>query len=144
MWQDATTDDKTPRLGQEPYSRLLLDVNTSLEFQPEWMTKMWRWLPSAKADAQSSIKFNVEVAHSTTNPNSDGNAFVDDFEAAKQLLPISQGDLVWRQASPPWQWYLGDTTVARPSDGRDTTVSKFLYYPPAWESYWFNPVDDVF
>jgi len=65
------------------------------------------------------------------NPNSEGEAYIDDFEASKQTFPLGESALTWRQASPP-------------ADFWKTTRSwdSLLTHPPAWQSYWFNPVDN--
>lgn len=144
MWQDASSSEKTPRIGQEPYSRFLLDINTSMDFEPEWMTKAFSWfLPGVRPDEQSNLKFDIEVAHSRMNPNTDGEAFVEDFEASAQIFPLSQSERNWRRASPP-AYLVTDTTVTR--DTADTAVgtavSKILYNPPAWQTYWFQPLDN--
>ncbi len=140
MWQDASSSEKTPRIGQEPYSRFLLDFNTSMDFDPEWMTKAFSWfMPGVRHDEQSNLSFDFEVAHSRMNPNTDGEAFVDDFEASAQIFPLSQSERNWRQASPP-AYLVTDTTVAK--DTADTVVSRILYHPPAWQTYWFQPLDN--
>ncbi|MBD3239660.1 MAG: cell surface protein SprA, partial [Chitinivibrionales bacterium] len=140
MWQDASSSEKIPRIGQEPYSRFLLDFNTSMDFEPEWMTKAFSWfMPGVRPDEQSSLSFDFEVAHSRTNPNTDGEAFVDDFEASAQIFTLNQSERNWNQASPP-AYLVDDTTVARGSD--TISISRLLFHPPVWQSYWFQPLDN--
>lgn len=125
LFQNASTRDKIPRIGHEPFSKLLLDFNTKLDFEPEWITELVNKVPLINTEATSKVDVEFEVAHSRMNPNTDGKAFIDDFEASKQIYPLGESSLTWRRASPP-------------SDLLDSLV----YYPPAWNWYWFNPVDD--
>lgn len=123
LYQVSSSREDVPRLGREPFNKLLLDLNTSLDFEPEWMTALTNSIPLVSTDAASSVNVNFEVAHSTMTPNSNkkGEAFVDNFEAAKRTYPLGTTHRAWDRASPPV-----------PEDS-------LLYYPPAWNFYWFSP-----
>ncbi|MCX7725516.1 MAG: cell surface protein SprA [Chitinispirillaceae bacterium] len=123
LFQSTSTNEDLPRLDQEPYNRLLLDFNTHLEFQPEWMTKLINALPLVNTKATSSVSMDFEIAHSRVNPNKKKSAFIDDFEECKQSEPLSNDYKSWYKASPPY------------------STDSLWYYPPAWDFYWFNPRD---
>jgi hypothetical protein len=122
LWQKTAVSQDIPRINQEPYSKLLLDFNTRLDFQPAWMTALVNRLPFVSTEAQSTATVDVEVAHSRMNPNTDREAFVDDFESSKQVYSLGESYRNWFRASPPL--------------AKDSLVSR----PPAWDWYWFTPV----
>lgn len=123
LFQSTKTNERVPRLDQEPFSKMLLDFNTHLEFEPEWMTTLVRLLPLIETEQSSFAAFDIEFAHSTVNPNTEGSAYIDDFEDSKQASPLGDTYENWFKASPP---YSSDSLYA---------------YPPAWDCYWFNPLD---
>jgi len=121
LFQSTSSNDNIPRLDQEPYSKMLFDINTHLEFEPEWMTKLVNTIPLVKTDATSSVTLDLELANSRVNANKTGEAYVDDFEDCKQSDPLGNSNETWYRASPP---YIGDGLWA---------------HPPAWDFYWFSP-----
>jgi cell surface protein SprA len=123
LYQSTSINQDIPRIGQEPYSKLLFDFNTRLEFQPAWMTALVNKIPLVSTEAPSSATIDVEVAHSIMNPNTDKEAYVDDFESSKQVYSLGEGYKSWYRASPP---FAGDSMLS--------------YHPPAWDWYWFTPV----
>jgi hypothetical protein len=124
LWQDAASREKVPKINQEPYSKLLLDFNAQIDVEPEWMTSAVNLLPLISTDAKSSVALEVEVAHSRTNPNTDGQAYVDDFESSKETYPLGLSQTSWYQASWPTP-YQSDSSL--------------LHHPPAWIQYWYAP-----
>jgi hypothetical protein len=128
LYQSTSVSQDIPRIGQEPYSKLLFDFNTRLDFQPAWMTALVNKIPFVNTEAPSSAVVDVEIAHSRMNPNTDKEAYVDDFESSKQIYSLGEGYRSWYRASPP---YAPDSINA---------------HPPAWDWYWFTPVygDDAY
>jgi hypothetical protein len=132
LYQDASSNDRVPKINQEPYTKLLLDVNAMIDFEPEWMTKAVNALPLIATEAKSTASLEIEMAHSRTNPNTGGEAYVDDFESSKETdPPIGLTPQSWYQSSPPWPYFTG-------SNGNDS--SGLLTHPPAWIQYWFSPL----
>ena len=85
------------------------------------MTALVNKIPLIKTDASSKIQFDFELAHSRMNPNTENEAYVDDFEESKQPFSIGGTFDSWFQSSPPYH-------------------SDSLYlYPPAFDFYWFTP-----
>lgn len=124
LFQRATSRDEIPRIGQEPYRKLLLDINTKLDWEPAWMTNLVDAIPGIKTQVSSKVDFDLEVAHSQMNPNisGSGEAYVDDFEASRQVTPLGDSYKNWFRASPPYN-----------------ILNNMITNPPAWWDYWFNP-----
>jgi hypothetical protein len=127
LWQDASSREKVPKINQEPYSKLLLDMNMAVDLEPEWMTKAVNLLPFVSTAAKSTVSMEMEVAHSRTNPNTDGQAYVDDFEGSKETFPMGLTQTSWFQASCPTPYIIPDSV---------------LRHPPAWTQYWYAPLGD--
>jgi len=129
----ATTAGDTPQLGNEPFSKLHLSVNTSMDFQPEWMTKAINALPLIKTEAESSAKLDVELVHSRMNPNTsvDKGAYIDDFERTKDGYALSLRHPVWHQSHYPFKYTGGAQAVA------DSMLKNLRI--PVWDFYWYTP-----
>jgi hypothetical protein len=130
LYQNASARETVPKLNQEPFSKLLLDVNVKTDYEPDWMTKAVNLLPLVSTDAKSSVSIELEVAHSRTNPNTSKgkDAYIDDFESSKEVYPLGLTQTSWFQASPP-------------PDSIGTPIDQWmLYNPPVWIQYWFAPL----
>jgi hypothetical protein len=125
IYQNVRVTERIPRLDQEPYSKVLFDINTKIDLEPEWMTALVNRLPLIETSTASTAVLELEVAHSRMNANTSRNrdAFVDDFEDSKQADVLGDNDENWYQASPPCD-----------PDSLDKM-------PPAWDFYWFTPED---
>jgi hypothetical protein len=142
LFQNAGTND-IPRLEQEPYSKLLIDLNLKADFEPEWMTWLINKLPLIKTEQPSSVVLEFEAANSRTNPNTNDEAYVDDFEDSRKTYPLGSHHDTWSKASPPQYIFSGSDSLTS-----DTIkiADSLLVYPPAWDWFWFQPraSDDKF
>lgn len=138
LFQNAGTNE-IPRLEQEPYSKLLIDMNLKAEFEPEWMTWLINKIPLVKTEQPSSVVLEVEAANSRTNPNTNDEAFVDDFEDSRRTYPLGSSHESWFKASPPrcilYNHPGGDSLQYDTIRIADT----LLKYPPAFDWFWFQP-----
>jgi hypothetical protein len=127
LYQDAASQDLIPKIGQEPYSKLLLDANTKMDFEPKWMTTLVNLLPFISADEKSSASVEVEVANSITNSNTDKQAYIDDFESSSRPYTLGLDERSWYLAAPP---------ASLNTNGDWDSLPR---HPPAWNWYWFSP-----
>ncbi len=123
LYQNTAARDEVPRLGQEPFSRLLLAMNTKLDFEPQWMTQAVNLLPGVKSSSNSSVVFDAEIAHSRMTPSAGSEAYIDDFESSNRDYDLSIGHESWFRASPP-------------QDILDNLPAN----PPAWNTYWYRTI----
>lgn len=115
------TLDQRVRLGREPSRMLVWDANAVLKWDPNWLTRAVDALPFLRAEAPSHIDFEAEIARSMPDPNTKGEALVDDFEGAKNISGYGVGRGRWTPASVP---------VGMAAEDRVRMV-------------WFNPWDRV-
>ena len=100
------------RLGEEPISNTIMGIDGGTTLDARWLTNALDYLPGAKTTALSQITLHGEAAYMMPNPNtrtspisSDGGksvAYIDDFEGAKQIIPLGNTYSAWKDASAPW------------------------------------------
>ncbi len=137
LYQNTTTDKDVPKIGHEPYNKLAFEANTKFDFEPDWMTQMVNYLPLIKTSATSSASFDAKVARTSMDPNSGGEAYIDNFESADSPDDLGLSQYSWRQASPPADFL--EKVEKNRTDGSLALVDSLLWRPPAWHSYWFTP-----
>ncbi len=113
-----------PRLGEEPHRVMAADINGSFNFRPGWMTGLVNLLPRVDTDKQSSINIGGEVALSMPNPNTKGEAYVDDMEGIEESDRVTLIRKSWYEASPP---AVPDSPDSVLMPGEDV------------DFYWYNP-----
>jgi cell surface protein SprA len=110
-YSQQSLSDKV-RLGEEPISNLIMGLDGGTTLDAPWLTNALNIIPGIKSTAASQISFRGEVAYMLPNPNtrtssisSDGSkgvAYIDDFEGARQIIPLGVSYSMWKQASAPW------------------------------------------
>jgi cell surface protein SprA len=111
LYMNQKTMDQRIRLGQDgPMKNLVWDVNTALNFQPNFMTKVLDALPLIEASSPSALSFEGEIAQVLPDPNTlnnkstgdrDGVAYLDDFEGSKREIPLGVIYSGWGPGSLP-------------------------------------------
>ena len=110
LFQSQSTINKRVQLGEEPFTNFVWDVNTNLDFEAKYLTKLVNYLPLVNSVAPSKINFRAEYAKIIPNPNTSnglmkndegGVAYVDDFEAVKRTFPLGTTRKAWTFASTP-------------------------------------------
>ncbi|MBN1541532.1 cell surface protein SprA, partial [candidate division KSB1 bacterium] len=149
MYLNETTLDQKVRVGRGPMRNMIWDVNTSLSIKPFFLTRFANFLPFVDTREPSSLRFEGEIAQVLPNPNTknnpmtgdnDGVAYIDDFEASKQLTPFSIVQQSWNYCAPP--------LYGRSFNPDSPTLEKrarMIYYNP-YEQYpikWIKPNQDV-
>ncbi|MBK6767356.1 MAG: cell surface protein SprA [bacterium] len=132
---DEKSLDRRVRIGNEPISNTLYDINSQLKFKPNFLTTIVDRLPLIKTNVPSELTIDGEVAKVFPNPNSlssdatgdrNGVAFLDDFEASRRSTPLGILRKNWTVSSIPVVGPSGDP-------GIDSLRGRFR---------WWNPVGD--
>ncbi|MCK4596428.1 cell surface protein SprA, partial [bacterium] len=127
LYHSEKTLEQRPRVGQEPNKTFIWDADMSLKFQPSIFSTMVNAIPLVETDQTSSLNISAEVAQSLPNPNTLGQAYIDDFEGSKEALNLSVMRTTWARSSAP----VGDDGESLPdSSARGDLV-------------WYNPWDRV-
>ncbi len=102
--------DPRIRLGAEPVSNKIWDMNTRLVFKPAFLTKAIDALPMIATEEPSRVTVEGEVAQVFPNPNNatnpstgdyNGVAYVDDFESSKRITPLPLNRQSWSLSAYP-------------------------------------------
>lgn len=151
LYFNQSTLDQRIRVGQEPIRNFVWDVNTSLSFQPNFITKLFDKLPIVETSAESRLKIEAEYAEVSPNPNTfeekslneKGIAYIDDFEGSKRATSLGIIYRTWSYASVPQRFKIQE---------RDTVN---YVVPPSAENLmmkmdasrlrmnWYNPFNQV-
>ncbi|MGD9140590.1 MAG: cell surface protein SprA [bacterium] len=123
LYQSRKSPEERPRLGQEPSSLLMGDLNAQFGWRPYLMTSMMNALPIVRANEPSKLDISGEIAASFPNPNTKDDVYVDDMEGVSETRSYSMTRESWVPASPPtnydWPdnrgmwWYLKDREVTQ-------------------------------
>jgi cell surface protein SprA len=136
LYLSQSTLDQRIRIGKDaPMNNLVWDVNSSLQFQPGFLTSALDALPLLEASSPSTITLEGEIAQVIPNPNTlnnestgdhDGVAYLDDFEGAKRDISLSVIRSGWGPSSPP-----------------TTPDSAVAYMSNMGRMIWYNPYEQV-
>ncbi|MBK7256545.1 MAG: cell surface protein SprA [Ignavibacteriae bacterium] len=104
-----TLSDKV-RLGEEPNNNTIFGVDGSATFDLPFLTRALDALPLLQTREPSMIKISGEAAYMLPDPNtkkspiptdnSEGIAYIDDFEAARRSIPVGISYAAWTMGSP--------------------------------------------
>jgi len=138
LYQNAATSaGDIPQLGNEPFSKLHLSFNTSLDFEPEWMTDLVNKIPRIKTEEESAAKIDFEIVHSRMNQNTakEKSAYLDDFERTKDGYSMSLRHQNWYPSHYPFTYSFSGNYDATLKSINDSLLRR----PPVWDFYWFTP-----
>ncbi|WP_459507380.1 T9SS outer membrane translocon Sov/SprA [Aquirufa ecclesiirivi] len=97
-------------IGNEPVNNTLIGFDASLFRKSMALTRALDALPIVSTKEASVIDFQGEVAKLIPNVNDrvQGNAFIDDFEAARVVYNFSSQPTLWKPASTPKEFIVGN------------------------------------
>ncbi|MBP1656461.1 MAG: hypothetical protein H6Q31_1062 [Bacteroidetes bacterium] len=105
-----TLSDKV-RLGEEPNNNTIFGIDGSTTLNLPFLTRGLDALPLIETREASQLKVSGEAAYMLPDPNtkkspipsdnSEGIAYIDDFEAARRSIPIGISYAAWTLGSPP-------------------------------------------
>ncbi|GAJ05523.1 unnamed protein product, partial [marine sediment metagenome] len=117
IYRNISTFDERPKLGQEPRSVVVGEIDGSFTTHPNFLTTLCDKLPLIETEQPSQAKINGVVALSMPDPNSMGEVYIDDMEGVKQTSDIGTSMWLWHYGSIP--------------QGKDTsTIGKYYWYEP--------------
>ncbi len=110
MYLNERTLDQKVRVGKGPMRNMIWDVNGSFKFKPNFLTRALDALPLLRAEADSRLNFEGEIAQILPNPNTlnnsstgdnQGVAYIDDFEGSERPTSLGITRKGWTDASAP-------------------------------------------
>ncbi|MGL1935531.1 MAG: cell surface protein SprA [Fibrobacterales bacterium] len=101
LYKGQSLKARRPQYDQTPYSSFLWGSNLLLKDSSHIMSKAINVLPFIKTKSPSRWTLEMEIAQSYHNPNTSGDALVEDFEGSSRTIPYSMYRSSWHRASPP-------------------------------------------
>ncbi|HKI84494.1 MAG TPA: cell surface protein SprA, partial [Candidatus Krumholzibacteria bacterium] len=138
LLQSKPSNNRKPRLGEEPTKNWVGNVSAKLQFEPKILTSLANLLPMVDSDTPSRLTVDGELAVSIPNPNTNGSAYLDDFEAVDKSDVIPMGREGWWWASLPAE-YANETDVDRRFQPQDRAYVRWYRPTPAVNREDLNP-----
>ncbi|MFQ5649160.1 MAG: cell surface protein SprA [bacterium] len=133
LYLSESTLDQKVRVGRGPMRNVVWDVNSKLKLTPNFIGRAFNALPLIRANGQTTLNLEGEVAQVLPTPNTLNNtrtgdnrgvAYIDDFEAAKKAVNLGVLRRNW-------------TIASGPEDGIHNYRNKLNNF------IWYNPFDQV-
>ncbi len=101
-------------MGNEPVNNTLLGFDASILQNSQGLTRLLDKLPLLSTKETSVIDFQGEFAKLIPNVNDrvQGNAFIDDFEAARVIYNMSSQSTLWKAGSTPKSYVVPGSKLA--------------------------------
>jgi len=123
LYKSTTSAERRPRIGSEPSRSMIWDSDLKLDYEVPFLTKAVDALPLVHTDRESRITFTAEVAEVIGNPNTKGEAYIDDFEGVTNSFSLEVRRTAWHLSSAP-----DDRGADQDERGR---------------LFWYNPYDRI-
>ena len=91
------------QMGNEPVSNTIFGFDAAIQQKSNFLTRMIDALPLISTKETSAFDFSGEYAQLIPAVNSEvqNNAFIDDFEAARNIFSLNSNAIAWRPGSTP-------------------------------------------
>ena len=101
LYESRGAQELNPKLGEEPARSMVGDIASILTFRPSWMTGLANVLPGVHTNSPSTLNIQGNAAVSMPNPNTKGEAYIDDMEGNRESNTLGLGRLGWMWSSIP-------------------------------------------
>ena len=101
LYDSRGAQDKRPKLGEEPARSIIGDLASVVTFRPVWMTKMVNVIPGVRTNSPSTLNIQGHAAVSNPNPNTQGEAYLDDMEGNRETVTASLSRSQWFWSAIP-------------------------------------------
>lgn len=91
------------QIGNEPVNNTIFGFDAAIQRPSKFLTKLVDALPLISTKETSGIDFQGEFAQLIPSVNNDvqGNAFIDDFEVARNVFSLSNQATAWKPGATP-------------------------------------------
>ena len=158
LYESRGAQEQNPKLGEEPATSMLGDLSTVLSFKPVWMTDLANHVPGVRTSVASALNIQGSISGSVPNPNTKGEAYVDDMEGNRESNTVSLNRAVWNWSGVPasvplvsdlvvdharleWynarsvkEWYLKPVLTQEEGGDNDRQVLEMNVKPPTGET----------
>ncbi len=101
LYESRGAQELNPKLGEEPARSMVGDIASVMTFRPSWMTGFANLLPGVHTIAPSTLNLQGNLGVSMPNPNTKGEAYIEDMEGNRESNQVSLGRTAWMWSSIP-------------------------------------------
>lgn len=101
LYDSRGAQEKNPKLGEEPARSIIGDLSSVVTFRPVWMTALANAIPGVRTSTPSTLNIQGHAAVSVPNPNTAGEAYVDDMEGNRESNTAALSRTQWFWSSIP-------------------------------------------
>ncbi|MFM6948832.1 MAG: cell surface protein SprA, partial [Aquirufa sp.] len=114
-------------IGNEPVNNTLIGLDAAFTKKSNGITRFLDKLPLISTKESSAIDFQGEVAKLFPNVNDrvQGNAFIDDFEAARVIYNMSSQATLWKPGATPHSMLNGIPSIKLESNYKRAKISAY-------------------
>jgi uncharacterized protein YdeI (BOF family) len=101
LYDSRGAQETNPKLGEEPAKSIIGDLSSVVTFRPVWMTALANAIPGVRTANQSLLTVQGHASMSVPNPNTAGEAYIDDMEGNRESNSASISRTQWFWSSTP-------------------------------------------
>jgi hypothetical protein len=101
LYESRGAQETNPKLGEEPATSMIGDLSTVLAFSPVWMTQLANQIPGIRTSQASALNVQGSFSASVPNPNTKGEAYLDDMEGNRESNTLSLNRTSWIWSGVP-------------------------------------------
>ncbi|HEY6096573.1 MAG TPA: cell surface protein SprA, partial [Candidatus Deferrimicrobium sp.] len=101
LYDSRGAQERNPKLGEEPAKSIIGDLSSVDTFKPVWMTALANAIPGVRTATPSTLNIQGHAAMSVPNPNTAGEAYIDDMEGNRESNTASISRTQWFWSSTP-------------------------------------------
>lgn len=101
FYRTEGTPETRPTLGDEPFRRMVAEADVNYGLSSTSITSLMDKVPFLRVDAPTTFHVGAEGAISLPDPNTQGAAYLDDFEGTTVSLDVPTSLRLWQFASVP-------------------------------------------
>ncbi len=102
LYDSRGAQEKNPKLGEEPARSIIGDLSSVVTFRPVWMTALANAIPGVRTSTPSQLNIQGHAAVSVPNPNTAGEAYIDDMEGNRESNTAALSRTQWFWSSIPF------------------------------------------
>ncbi len=116
------------QMGNEPVNNTIFGFEAAIQQKSNFLTRMIDALPLISTKETSAFDFSGEYAQLIPAVNSDvrGNAFIDDFEAARSIFSLNNQATAWRPGATPQDFLKGATSQGLERNFKRAKISAYV------------------
>jgi cell surface protein SprA len=104
LYRSVSMVEQKPRVGGEPSKAFIWDVDLNITTEVPFFTTLANAVPLVSSTTKSDFTLSAEYAVINANPNTYGEAYIDDFEGVRDIMDLGIRRTSWTTGSAPFDY----------------------------------------